>query len=162
MSTKIFCASVGIAVASATGCATTESAGSSPMAGQDEARAAALACTDVPNSDRDDGPFVHRDRIAGLEVLRERLYPKAPPQPTGVAIYVRATPGLTEPWLGRIIECTREHHRAVASQESADPLLVADTRVAVSTTPTGYRITIRSADPAAARAVIEKGQALIN
>jgi hypothetical protein len=120
------------------------------------------ACAEVPDQDRDQGPFARRDRIVGVEELREKTYPKAPPQPIGAAVYLRATPGVTEQWVGRVIDCHLAH-RAVAGDRAVDrdsPLYVADTSVHVSSTPTAFRVAITSYDLDAARSVIEKANRL--
>lgn len=119
------------------------------------------ACVDVPEADRDQGPFARRDRIMGLQPLSERPYPKQMLQPAGVAVYLRATPGLTEQWLGRVLECHMAHHAVVGDRiASRSPLFVDDVRVAMSSTGDGFRIAITTRDPAAAREVIERARTL--
>ncbi|HLK35799.1 MAG TPA: hypothetical protein VKU41_03530, partial [Polyangiaceae bacterium] len=69
-------------------------------------RAAELsACAGVPESDRDEGPLARRNQIEDVETLHDRIHTKAMLQPSGVAVYLRATPGLTEQWLGRVLLC---------------------------------------------------------
>ncbi len=71
-----------------TGCASTRPASALAIAPADEAR----VCAEVPDADRDQGPFARRDRIVSVSEVREKVYPKAPPQLVGAAVYVRATP----------------------------------------------------------------------
>jgi hypothetical protein len=121
------------------------------------------ACADVPEADRDQGPFAHREWITGFELLRDRPYPKEMLQPAGVAVYLRATPGMTEEWLGRVLECHLAYHAIVGDRPShrSSPLLVDDIRVALSSTGDGFRIAITSRDIAAAREVIGRTHAIV-
>jgi hypothetical protein len=121
-----------------------------------------FACVEMPDGVRSLGPFEHRDWIMGVEEVRDRVFPKASPQPFGIAVYLRATPGVTEQWISRIIQCHLAHY-AVVGVAAADewcPLLVNKAKIAVSSTPVGFRIEITSPDIAIARVVIAKGQAL--
>jgi hypothetical protein len=135
-------------------------------AATDLRRAEQFACADVPDADRSGGPFTHRDWIAGVEVVRERFFPKAqaPLQPAGVAVYLRATPGITEQWIGRVIECHLAHRLVVGDgvAEQTCPLTLDDTRVGVSSTPTGFRVAVTSKDITVARSLIDRCQALLN
>jgi hypothetical protein len=69
---------------------------------------------------------------------------------------------MTEQWIGRVIQCHLAHHAVVGTTAVNEwcPLLVDKTKIAVSSTPVGFRVQITSADIASARAVIAKGQAL--
>jgi hypothetical protein len=119
------------------------------------------ACVEVPEADRDGGPFMRRDRIAYVEEVNDRLYPKQMAQTFGIAVYVRATPGLTEQWLGRVIKCHQAHAAvAGASDDTTDPLIGADSRIKIDPTPEGFRVAITSPDLATARALVAKGHAL--
>jgi hypothetical protein len=121
------------------------------------------ACAEVSDTDRDQGPFAHRERITDVELLRDRPYPKEMLQPAGVAIYMRASAGLTEQWLGHVLECHLAHHAVVGSQAVGrpSPLLVNDARVSLSSTLDGFRIAITARDVSAAREIIERAQALV-
>jgi hypothetical protein len=122
------------------------------------------ACAEVPDADRDEGPFGRRDRVLGVQTVRNHWSPKAPLPPWGVAVLVRATPGVTEQWLGRVIECHRAHHAVVGAlaSERPCPLSVDEARVEVSSTSNGFIVEITSRDASAAREVVEKGNALLN
>jgi hypothetical protein len=119
------------------------------------------ACYGIPDSDRVQGPFARPDRIAAIEVVRDRgEFPKAPLKPVGVAVDVRAEPGMTQQWLGRLVACHMAHV-AVAGQDPRPSLLsVANARVAVSSTSVGFRVTVTSSDSDVARALVGKGQEL--
>ncbi len=117
------------------------------------------ACAEISDAERDAGPFARRDRIVGVEPIHQVVSPKAPAPIAGVAVYLRATPGMTEQWLGRVIECHVAHRSALAAS-SNDPLLVGDARIAVSTTPTAFRVAITSNDQESAQRIFVAGNAL--
>jgi hypothetical protein len=121
------------------------------------------ACADVPQEERVQGPFAHRERIVAVEEVRDRAFPKWPTQPFGVAVYIRATPGLTAQWIGQELMCSVAHHAAVGAQLSADssPLTTEDAKISVSTTTTGFRVSFTSSDIDTARRLIAKGRALV-
>ena len=183
--TQLGVISVGLAVA---GCASTQSASLRKMTAADREHAARtgqdstgatraehlaaaqdlreteqFACAGVPETDRDQGPFAQRGRIASVEVVRDRVFPKAPAQPFGIVVYIRATPGLTEQRLGRVIQCHVAHHAVVGASavEETSPLLVDKSQIYVSSTVAGFRVSITSSDIDVARRVVRKGQALI-
>jgi len=121
------------------------------------------ACAEVSDADRDQGLFAQRDRIQDVELLRDRPYPKQMLQPAGVAIYLRASEGLTEQRLGHVLECHLAHHAVVGDRMAGhrSPLLVDDARVSLSSTVDGFRIAITARDVSAAREIIERAQALV-
>jgi hypothetical protein len=119
------------------------------------------ACYGVPETDRLQGPFAHPDRIAGVEVVQDRgEFPKAPLRPVGVAVDVRAEPGMTQQWLGRLVACHTAHVAVVGQDPKPSLLSVANSQVSVSSTSVGFRVTVISRDRAVARALVDKGQEL--
>ncbi len=119
----------------------------------------ASACAEVPDADRVGGPFARRDRIENVEEVRDRVFPKQLPQTFGIAVYIRATPGVTEQWLGRVIRC-HQKRAAAAGAIAGDPLVGTDARIKVDTTPTGFRVAITSPDLEVARSLLDKAQGL--
>jgi hypothetical protein len=122
-----------------------------------------VACVEMPELDRDQGPFARRDTIERVEEVRERIFPKAPPQLVGAAIYVRATPGITEQWLGRVVECHLAHRAALGAlaSDAATSPFAESAQVAVSSTPTSFRVAITSPDLDVARSVLAKSERLV-
>jgi hypothetical protein len=119
------------------------------------------ACTEVPDRDRDEGLFAMRDRIVAVKEVREKVYPKAPPQLVGVSIDLRATPGVTEQWIGRIIGCHVAHYAVVgAAGAPPSPLLAPGAQLRVSSTSDGFRISVTSKDADVAREALSAGRAL--
>jgi hypothetical protein len=133
------------------------------VSGTEPVRAETIACAEVPDVDRDQGPFGRRDRIERVEEVRERTFPKAPPQLVGAAVYVRATPGVTEQWLGRVVECHLAHRAALGglASDAATSPFAEDARVSVSSTPTSFRVAITSPDLEVARSVVAKAERLV-
>jgi hypothetical protein len=119
------------------------------------------ACEGVPDADRLGGPFAQAQRVTNVEIVRDRvLLPKGPIQPVGVAVYMKAEPGMTQQWLGRVIACHVAHVAVVGSAERPSPLSVANTKVSIASTSVGFRITVTSKDSDVARSVINKGEEL--
>jgi hypothetical protein len=123
------------------------------------------ACVDVSDADRERGPFGHREWLAGVEIVRDRYrFAKGPAEPAGVAVYLRAEPGITEQWIGRLIQCHLAHHAVVGegvAQESC-PLSLDGTRIDLTSTHTGFRVAITTKDIATARSLIDRCQSLVN
>jgi hypothetical protein len=141
------------------GCAEGPGATSPQVSPADVERA---ACAEIPDADRDQGPFGRRERIIRVDELREKIYPKAPPQPVGAAVYLRATPGMTEQYLGRVIECHLAH-RALVGENVPDrdsPLYADKATISVSSTATAFRVSIKSLRGDVARSVIESANKL--
>jgi len=127
-------------------------------------RAERIACLEVPDVQRDAGPLARKDEITGVEALQERPNTKAAPRPVGVAGYLRATPGMTEQWIGRVIECHLAHRAVVGTRvaEQACPLSAEEARIDVSSTDTGFRVSITSKDVTVARSLIDGCHALVD
>jgi hypothetical protein len=120
-----------------------------------------VACYGVPDTDRLQDPFAHPDRVASIEVVQDRgEFPKAPLKPVGVAVEVRAEPGLTQQWLGRLVACHMAHVAVVGQDANPSLLSVPSAQVSVSSTSVGFRVTVTSRDRDIARALVGKGQEL--
>lgn len=139
-------------------------AGAHEAAAQRLREAERAACVDVAEVDRDEWPFARPDRIAGVDMLRGRIFPKHPEQSVGIALSFRAEPGMTQQWLARVIECHLAHHAVVgdaAERGSTCPLSLEGVTVAVGSTPTGFLVSITSRDLGAARSLVETGRKLV-
>jgi hypothetical protein len=122
-----------------------------------------VACYGVPDSDRIQGPFAHPNEVTSVEVLRDRgVFPKGPLEPVGVAVNLRAEPGMTQQWLGRVVACHMAHIAVAGPDPQPSPLSVANTQVAVTPTAVGFRVTVVAPahDLDVARSVVDKGQQL--
>jgi hypothetical protein len=119
-----------------------------------------VACDGVPDSDRGAGPFSPAN-VTDVAVVKDRgVFPKAPPVPVGVTVFLRAQPGLTAQWLGRIVECHRAHIAVAGGTDRPSPLAIQDAAVSVGTTFDGFRVTVTSKNTDVAHAIVDKGQQL--
>jgi len=169
------------------GCATTQSAAFRRMGAEEHEKAAQAstaedaadhlaaardlrqtelaACAGVSEADRDGGPFGHREWLAGVDVVREKYrFAKGPAEPAGVAVYLRGTPGVTEQWIGRVIQCHLAHKAVMGDRiaEQACPLSLDGTRVDLASTHSGFRVSITTKDISLARSLIDRCQSLVN
>jgi len=122
-----------------------------------------VACYGVPDADRVQGPFAHPDRVTGIEIVRDRgVFPKGPLEPVGVAVDLRAEPGMTQQWLGRVVACHVAHVAVEGADAQPSPLSVANTQVSVTSTAVGFRVTVKamSHDRDVAYSLVNKGQEL--
>jgi hypothetical protein len=120
-----------------------------------------VACYGLPDSDRVQGPLARHDQITHIEVVRDRgSFPKGPLVPVGVAVDLRAEPGMTQQWLGRLVACHMAHVAVVGQDSQPSPLSVANAQASVSSTGVGFRVTVTSHDRDIARSVVNKGQEL--
>jgi hypothetical protein len=106
-------------------------------------------CAGIADPDRDLGPFAHPELIDRVEPILERLFAKAPPNvPVGAIIHLRATPGMTEEWLQRIVDCHLAHHAVLGetfAAHSACPMLATEPpQIRVRSTGNGFAVYIRS------------------
>ncbi len=142
--------------AAGVGCASADHP--SPQTARD---AETAACSDVPAGERALGPFAHPERISRIEEVRERTFPKAPPQLVGMAVYVRATPGVTAEWLGREIECAAARQGAGGSSTDATGLASHGATARVVSTSSGFKVLYTSTDLETAQRLIDMGRALV-
>ena len=146
------------------GCAT----GMSGRASMTPAQAAQVAdeqCAGVPEKERELGLLAYRDGIADVRTLSvaEQVGKVQFAHARGALIEVRAQPGISGPWLGRVAAC----HMALATAGrggtgggNADPLLVSGVSLRVDETATGYVLSVRAPDDGAANEVMRRAQAL--
>jgi hypothetical protein len=119
------------------------------------------ACYGISESDRDRGPLARADEITGIQIVKDRgIFPKGPLEPVGVSLYLRAEPGVTEQWLGRVVACHVAHVAVVGHDRYPGPLEVPGAQASVSSTGVGFRVTITSHDRDAVRSVVQRGQEL--
>jgi hypothetical protein len=119
------------------------------------------ACYNVPDADRLAGPLT-ADRVSSVEVIRDHgVFPKGQLVPVGVRVYLLAEPGLTQEWLGRVVACHMAHIAVSGEQAHLSPLSVPGSSVSVSPTGTGFEVTVMSKNTEVARAIVQKGVALV-
>lgn len=103
------------------------------------------ACTGLPDAVVDRSVVDLRTNVDGAAPLRDGGG-KTLPTLVGAVVQVRAAPGMTAQWLGRLLECDTARHATAA-------LVPAGARSEVTPTPTGFAVTVRSSDPGLAREI---------
>lgn len=102
------------------------------------------ACAGLAGAEVDrviDGLRANMERV---EPLRDSINgPKAAPRLVGALVAVRATPRETEQWLRRVLQCDSARHAGPADGSLLAP---SGASAEVTSTPTGFAITIRSRD----------------
>ncbi len=106
----------------------------------------AQACAGLPEAMMDRGVADLRANVDAVEPLREREGEKALPRLVGAAVGVRAAPGMTPQWLGRMLQCDTARHAAAS-------LVPSGARSVVTVTPVGFTVAVRSHDPELAREI---------
>jgi hypothetical protein len=72
-------------------------------------------------------------------------------------------PGVTEQWIGRVIQCHVAHYAVVGTSatRAASPPLTSRVLISVSSTAVGFRVSITSPDIDIARQLAQSGRALM-
>src|SRR5258707_15720505 len=107
---------------------------------------AAQLCVGVPEAEA-------RAGLAGMQPAIERVEPLNTKiqmgrgvftREVGATVFLRATPGVTQQWIGRVLAC-HQARLAVGSSTptaEADPLALADVNTSVASTETGFAVEI--------------------
>lgn len=143
------------------GCATPSvTAANDARSGDAEAplRSAAEACAGVPNAERDGGLFAYPERIVAVDRIRRAASSKSPAQLVGAGVSLRAMPGVTEQWLGRVIVCHEAY--AAALPLAARSRAFVGAQFAVASDRVGFRVEITAPDRDRALSVFERARAL--
>lgn len=155
----------GALVLTLNGCAT----GGASMGSMTPAQASQVAdedCIGVPAKERELGILAYRDAVRGAESLKEseQVGKMKFAKDRGVVIALRAQPGMSAPWLGRVASC----HMALAaagrdasSASAMDPLLVPGAAVRVDETATGFAVSVRVPNDEAASETLRRAHALL-
>jgi hypothetical protein len=106
----------------------------------------AAACHGLPESAMDRGVADLRTNVDGARPVYEAPNEKAIPRLVGAAAQVRAAPGMTAQWLGRLLVCDTARHGAAA-------LVPVGAKSEVTTTPVGFTVVVRSRDSELAREI---------
>jgi hypothetical protein len=83
-----------------------------------------------------------RANVVDVEQIHQGVG-KEVPRLVGAKVTVRATPGMTPEWMGRLLYCDATRH-------AADGLIPAGARSEVSSTGIGFAISVRSRQPSLA------------
>jgi hypothetical protein len=111
---------------------------------------AACACAGLDAAAVDRTVDDLRANVEGVEPLHDGNGPKVLPHTVGASVQVRAVPGMTASWLGRVLQCDAAHRGT---------LVPAGAESEVSPTPTGFSVAVRSRDPDVAREIVLRARA---
>lgn len=126
--------------------------------------AEARACVGLSDDDRDMSPFMHQADIASVEPLNVTVDGK--PQLTrmeGAVVAFRAVPGMTAPWLQRVVDCHLARNAALGHDvpEMPDcPLVPKNVTAKATATDAGFAVAIRSDDSQTAQEILKRARAL--
>ena len=149
----------GVLVIGAIGCGSAaESAAAAPAVAE-----AQSYCSGVADEDRDRDPFADCALIESVGELKDReQHGKVwVDHVRGAEIALRATPGMSTPWLERMLRCheARLQTTALADRER-DPLAVDHPTVLVSEQETRFVVAIRGSTNEDAREIVRRARAL--
>lgn len=123
--------------------------------------AEASACAGIADEDRDESPFDHREDVLRVEPL---LGADAAPWTEGVVVTFRPIPGMTAPWLQRVVDCQIARNAALGNDVPDSPhclLVPKGVRAVVTAVPEGFAVTIRAPDRSTAEEIFRRADALI-
>jgi hypothetical protein len=124
------------------------------------------ACSGVPEDDRDNSPFSHREDITSVQPAYVHVSGKqAADKISGAVVTFRALPMLTGEWLQRVVDCHVARNNALGNdmpEMAYCPLEPKGITAKVSSAGGGFAVTIESQDPNTAQEVLRRSQALKN
>jgi len=136
-------------------------------AGASSLRAAeATSCSGLAEADRDESPFDRTQDITAVAPATAMLPVGAKSQKSqtvGATVTFRAVPGMTAEWLQRIVDCHIARSNAMGNvmpEMPTCPLVPKGVSAKVTSSGSGFNVTIQSTDPAGAQEVTRRAQAL--
>jgi hypothetical protein len=153
----------------ATGCAGTFMSGSNgtiPTPAQ-YAAIADDACTGVPARERELGLLAYRDAITSVAPLNEVSFVgKSKVSNTkGAVIGLRATPGISVPWLERVNICHVAlvgSGRLVGNDAASDPFVIPGTILSAAEVYAGYALSVRGSNIDSAQEISRRSSVLLS
>lgn len=116
------------------------------------------ACVGLRETDRDVSPFAHREDIASVGPLIERVQfgRTTMERRAGVIVTLRAQPGMTAEWLQRVVNCHIAHNAALGHdvpEMDYCPLVPNEVSAQVWSTGDGFAVAVRSDNEASIREI---------
>jgi hypothetical protein len=144
------------------------------VAEQHRAASAALvaaeewACAGLGEEDRDMSPFAHAGDVQSVSRFREEVVTQGGLSPggyIGATIVFKAVPGLTGPWLQRIIDCHLARnavigHPTASSEMTYCPLTLKGVQAVVREVGSGFAVDVTSHEAGAANEIWARVQRL--
>ncbi|MEO8179771.1 MAG: hypothetical protein ABI895_13130, partial [Deltaproteobacteria bacterium] len=143
-------------------------AGQHRAASQSLVTAEGWACAGLDDDDRDMSPFAHAADIRSVSRVQEEVVSEGGPSPgpyTGATIVLQAVPGLSAPWLQRIVDCHLARNAAMGhptaeSEMPNCPLAVNGAHAVVREVNTGFAVDVISSESGAATEIWARAQRL--
>lgn len=124
----------------------------------------ARPCAGIPDREAETALDAIRPNIDGVEAKKLTTYPgKGTPwqQLVGAVIYVRATPGMTAPYLTRLLRChALEHVPTLCTAKGGCPFALRGAQINATPTSTGFAVSIASEEPEIAAEILQRSQEL--
>lgn len=138
--------------------------GTGPIASAAEAAPNAVVPCAAPYDDPQQGPFVSRDYITRVEPHRvPEFYDKQRfGRLEGAVVKLRAAPGVTREWLQQLVDDHLQMVDATGSRSYMDPLAVKGASAKVTSTSSGFAITIDGKDRDTAKEILRRSQGLLS
>ena len=124
--------------------------------------ASASGCEDVAQGNEMLARFYEPGAVVGAEPIKERTFKARAIQPVqtmGAQLHVRAEPGMTAPYLERVLAC---HVASGKAMHPNDPLKAGDGMIAslgVSERSRGFAVNVVAATPEAGREIWRRAEA---
>ena len=123
-------------------------------------------CTGVPVKEREMGLLAYRDAIVSVAPLKEEYFVGKikTSRSEGAVIGLRATPGITKPWLERVNGCHVAlvgSGRMVGNDAVSDPFAVAGTSVVAVETFAGYVLFVKGVNAETTQEISKRLYALL-
>lgn len=127
--------------------------------------AEARACVGISEADRNMSPFEHRADVESVTPLEVTVGPPKVQykRRAGAVVTLRATPGMSAPWLQRLVDCHLARNAAlghVVPEMPSCPLVPKDVAASVTATRSGFAVTITSDDDATVEEIIRRAESL--
>lgn len=127
--------------------------------------AEAQACAGLTDDDRDMSPFAHAADIRSVSQFKEqtKVGRSEVEREAGATIVFRATPGLTQEWLQRIVNCHLARNAAVGhdmAEMPYCPLVPRGAKAVVRSVEGGFAVDISADDPPGAAEIWRRAQQL--
>jgi len=157
----------GVSAIGAIGCATSSSAGGAVPTPAQYAAIADDACAGIAAKERELGVLAYRDAIVSVAPFKEASYVgKAKVTHTeGSVIVLRATQGLSVPWIERVNSC----HVALAgagrlpgNDAVADPFVIPGATVSATEVYAGFALIVRGANQDSASEIAQRSYAILS
>jgi hypothetical protein len=125
------------------------------------------ACSGIPEEDRDESPFAHREDIRSVAPLNEQVMSgrTVSTRLAGAQVVFSAVPGMTAEWLQRIVDCHLARNAAIGHDMSGTemtycPLTLRGAQAKVRSVGDGFAVEIRADDAETSKGILQRAESL--